>query len=353
MSKKLTIEFVKGEIEKEGYKLLSKEYRNANSKLELECPEGHIYKVRYGNFQQGQRCFICKIKNQKYTYEFVKGEIEKEGYKLLSEEYKGTYEKLLLKCPKGHFYDVSYNNYKQGQRCPECYGNKKHTYEFIKGEIKKEGYKLLSKEYRNSITKLELECYKSHIFWMKYNNFQQGQRCPECYKESQKHTYEFVKGEIEKEKGYKLLSKEYKGVHTKLELECNKGHIYKVRYSDFLQGKRCPECWNEKNFSRGEKEVLEYIDSLTDTTIIPNDRSQIINPKTGNFLELDIFLPDLMKAIEYNGTYWHSFDEAIFNDNQKVVQCKEKGIDLIIIKDEDWNNNKEEIKNGIYTFIKN
>ena len=227
---------------------------------------------------------------------------------------------------------------------------KKHTYEFVKGVIEKEGYKLLSKEYNNNQTKLELECDKGHIYKVRYNNFQKGHRCPECYFEKIKYDYEFIKGEIEKE-GYKLLSNKYKNNNTKLELECPEGHIYEVKYGKFQQGRRCPECCNSKSFSKGEKDVLKYIQSLTTNIIIENDRTQIINPKTGWNLELDIFLPRINKAIEYNSTYWHSSEKAIYNDLQKVIQCKEKGIDLMIIEEKDWNDNKYNTKQQISNWI--
>ena len=52
--KKLTYEFVKQQYEKEGYKLLSK-YKDCRTKDLLECPEYHEYEVKYNDFQQGHR----------------------------------------------------------------------------------------------------------------------------------------------------------------------------------------------------------------------------------------------------------------------------------------------------------
>jgi hypothetical protein len=36
-------EYVKEQIENEGYKLLGKEYKNVFTKLKIKCPEGHEY----------------------------------------------------------------------------------------------------------------------------------------------------------------------------------------------------------------------------------------------------------------------------------------------------------------------
>ncbi len=66
----------------------------------------------------------------------------------------------------------------------------------------------------------------------------------------------------------------------------------------------------------------------------------IVNPKTGNYLELDIFLPELNKAIEYNGIYWHSKENVKNRDKLKSTQCKNKGIDLLVIEESDWIKNK-------------
>ena len=56
--------------------------------------------------------------SKKHSYEYVKKFIEKEGYKLLSKEYINSYSKLKLRCPKGHEYEVTFKHLKRGVRCP-------------------------------------------------------------------------------------------------------------------------------------------------------------------------------------------------------------------------------------------
>lgn len=85
--KKLSYEFVKEQIEKEGYKLLSKEYINAHSKLIVRCPKDHEYEIIYSNFKKGHRCPKCKYLNQvenlKLSYEFVKEQIEDSIWRVM------------------------------------------------------------------------------------------------------------------------------------------------------------------------------------------------------------------------------------------------------------------------------
>lgn len=125
MPMKLTYEFIKKEIEKEGYKLLSTEYINANTKLKIKCDKGHKFRMRWSSFQQGQRCpierYIRGSSKIKLTYEYVKEQIEKEGYQLLSHEYENCMSKIKIICDKGHEYKVTYNHFKNGKRCPICY----------------------------------------------------------------------------------------------------------------------------------------------------------------------------------------------------------------------------------------
>jgi hypothetical protein len=56
-------------------------------------------------------------------------------------------------------------------------------------------------------------------------------------------------------------------------------------------------------YSLGEKEVLNYVKKIYNGNIISNDRKTIINKKSGKYLELDIYLPYLKKAIEFNGIF--------------------------------------------------
>ena len=222
---------------------------------------------------------------------------------------------------------------------------KKLTYESVKNYIESfDGYKLISKEYKNAMSKIKIKCPEKHIFEMKYNAFQQGHRCRFCQYENisknLKHSYEYIKGYIESF-GYKLISQEYKGNKIKLFVECPEKHIFEIKYNSFLSGTRCSVCWQKCLRSNEEKEIAEYVKNNYNGMVIENDRSQIINPKTGYNLELDIWIPELKKAIEYNGEYWHNNIIAEYRDSQKHLQCKNKGIDLLIIKEENWVNNKD------------
>ena len=77
---------------------------------------------------------------KKLSYEYVKEYIEKEGYALLTNEYKGDTTKLELICPNGHEWSITWKNFKKGSRCPFCTGKKStHNvlFAFLPLEIRK------------------------------------------------------------------------------------------------------------------------------------------------------------------------------------------------------------------------
>ena len=102
-----------------------------------------------------------------------------------------------------------------------------------------------------------------------------------------------------------------------------------------------------KGVSELEKEFRDFIISLYKNEITFND-TQILNGR-----ELDIYLPDLKLAIEFNGTYYHS---TKFKDKNyhlsKTKECNSKGIKLIHIWDTDWIYKKNIIKSIILNEFK-
>ena len=140
--------------------------------------------------------------------------------------------------------------------------------------------------------------------------------------------------------------------------------LYRIRFNH--NHTICTNCNPiNKPLSIQEKELLDFIKSNYNGEIIHNDRS-VIHP-----YELDIYLPDLQLAIEYNGDYWHanpkyySEDETINikgteylvseiwkRDQKKLEYCNDKNITLVTIWEDDWTNNKNKIKNKIKKLVK-
>jgi len=363
MGKRLTYEYVKSYIESEGYKLLSDSYTNNSSYLMVKCPMGHEYKVKFGNFKSGYRCSICsnnhRAKEQSLGYEYVKSYIESTGYTLLSDSYKNCDSKLTIKCPMGHEFIKDFSHFRNGQKCTTCSNinsseRQSFDYDYVKSYIELIGYTLLSDTYKNNRTKLVVRCNKGHEYEVTFGNFCLGKRCPECnvtkLRSDRQHSYDYVKQFIENE-SYTLLSDSYTNNQTVLQVRCDKGHEHNTTFGRFQQGHRCPQCWVESKSSRAEREVQDLVKSII-PGVICNDRTQIVNPLTGWNLELDIWIPSMRKAIEYNGLHWHNDSYVKIKDTIKLEQCRELDIDLLIIEDVEWINNNTTCKNNLLNFLK-
>ena len=91
-----------------------------------------------------------------------------------------------------------------------------------------------------------------------------------------------------------------------------------------------------------ENDIYLYIKSIYSGKIIQNDRS-ILNGK-----EIDIYLPEMNFAIEFNGLYWHSevYKDKMYHQ-EKTILCENKGIQLIHIWEDDWLDKKDIVKDII------
>jgi hypothetical protein len=176
------IEYIRKEFAKEGYTLLSTEYVSWNTKLEYICPNGHKYATSWDAWSsKGNRCAVCS-KNAKPTIEEIKEAFKVEGYILLDDVYKNSITRMRYICPKGHYGYITWEYWKNNstERCPICSGKCVHNIEYIRSEFNKEGYKLLTKKYKNGKQKLHYICPKGHKHCITWNNWQQGQRCYRC-----------------------------------------------------------------------------------------------------------------------------------------------------------------------------
>lgn len=97
--------------------------------------------------------------------------------------------------------------------------------------------------------------------------------------------------------------------------------------------------------SKGEKELALFIRSIYNGVIIENDRSVL------DGYELDVYLPDIKVAFEFNGEYWHTLPHMVERDAWKRKECRKRKIALLNVWERDWYNKQEEIKTFIKTLV--
>lgn len=179
--------------------------------------------------------------------------------------------------------------------------------------------------------------------------------CPDCGMEIRK-----IKITSTKEKYLKKISKIHPTGYTYPRFNYIKSDIPAIItcgiHGDFEQlpflhsrGHGCSKC-GTGNISKPEIEVQEFVKGLGHE-IVSNNRN-IIKP-----YELDIYIPSLKKAIEFNGDWWHYNPKnpkcrGEEYHQMKTEMCKKIGIKLLHVKELDWKNNNTKSKKEIKNFLK-
>lgn len=334
---------IKNEMLSDGYVVVDEQYLNNRMGISSICPEGHYCNITWSNWKSGCRCKTCSVIKRRYDISVIKESFEVEGYTLTTTVYKNAHSKLDYICPEGHEHSISWSNWKNNdQRCPSCYDTRRSRdrmlgIDVVRFSFELEGYELLTSDYEGSNTPLHFKCPSGHEHSIKWNNWQQGQRCGVC--SGRYVTLDDVKQSFGLE-NYVVLSDTYINNRNKIKYQCPDGHIHKISWREWTMGNRCAICSSMMTTSKLEEEVKSFVNELG-VDYIENDRTMVVNTDTGNNLELDIWIPDKMKAIEVNGDYWHSTKVARRKDFIKSRECKKKGIDLLIIKECNWCSDKE------------
>ncbi|TLU81457.1 MAG: hypothetical protein FDX21_11545, partial [Chlorobium sp.] len=107
---------------------------------------------------------------------------------------------------------------------------------------------------------------------------------------------------------------------------CPLGHDYPATILHRTSGTNCPICNSGRQTSFAEQATFFYIKKL-----YPDAISRYKSSFLGR-MELDIFIPSIRYAIEYDGEAWHKKD-TIKREQLKYSKCQEKGIKLIRLRE--------------------
>lgn len=111
---------VKLELEKLGYKVLSKEPEKFNNttRIEVICPKGHKTYSSKSKLKNNYGCKYCA--KRALSPEDFKNRLISLGFKT-DDDYSGVHEELSLTCEKGHTFNKSYFSvWWDKTKCPKC-----------------------------------------------------------------------------------------------------------------------------------------------------------------------------------------------------------------------------------------
>ena len=331
MVKRFTHEAVKHFVEIEsnsGCKLLSKEYINSITNLDIICRCGNLFSTTFKIFKRennhirhckecGKKMLIEKLSKTHEQFCTEVYELVKDDYLILSKyiDYRTYVQMKHVVC--GFEYQVTPANFiSGGYRCPKCAGNIKLTTEEFKRRIyEKYGdeYEVLG-EYINNHIKIKMKhniCNEEYM--IAPNDILSGNRCYTCSGLERKNI-DIIRKEV-----YELVNDEYtvdgNYINNKTKLTFTHktcGKTFPMNTNNFLNGQRCPICAE----SKGEQYIRKYLELHNIYFVPQKEYHGLVGVNNGN-LSYDFFIPKYNLLIEFQGIQHEQYREGLHKDKRE------------------------------------
>ena len=342
------------------------EYIKNTTKVCIICPiHGEFWQTPASHLN-GQGCITCLKENRNYILnydDFIKkaNEVHGNTYDYSNVKYVDTTTKVCITCPKhGDFYMTPRSHIHNKCGCPKCKVEKaklrmsKGNDTFINEAktIHGDKYDYSQVEYTNANTKVIIICPEHGAFeQIPSAHVNQKQGCPKCgrleaNKSLRLNNETFIAKATAMHNGrYDYSKSEYINYYTPINIICPIHGDFWQTPDSHLQGRGCRMCG--VTFSKGENEIRDFL-----LNNIGQDNFLIGYRKLIAPLEVDFYIPNKQIAIEFNGIKWHS---SQYKDKDyhlhKTKGCKEKGVGLIHIFEDEFYNSKDIVLNKLAHII--
>lgn len=216
-----------------------------------------------------------------YVYNYIK-EISNGDCELVSKEYINSTTKLDIRCKCGEIFPKDFSHIKRKRttklQCESCLKKElseknRDSINDVISYINSSGCEYISGEYINNSSTLYIRCRCSKPFYKNYGKFKLGQdRCPDCGALSSaqskiKYTADYVQKIVNEERGYNIDKSKFIISYKSVPCVCSKGHKFDLNFEEYLQGKSgCRRCHNENQIGEnhpgwcgGENEVIDNL----------------------------------------------------------------------------------------------
>lgn len=349
-------------------------YTKSAAKITVICPEHGEFYPTYNNMKTKIRgCPKCNG-GVKFTEEDALKKLKSlfPNYDYSKFKFKTIQDECILTCDNGHEFSKKYALLSMGHGCNICKVNytknnenlrkrKHHTIkDYVDVLVKKYSHIDWTNAYnaKRKKDKCKVVC-KTHgeieivLENIRETNIGDYSPCTYCNETRTKDPIEILK---ENNPEYDFSEFNYITSKTKSIVICKEHGKFKASFFNTLNNTekykiKCPRCYP---LSKIELEIREYIENKFNL-ITTSDRSIIKSKKDPKrYLEIDIYIPDLKIGFEFHGTHWHkdyvmrnvrSYFEEVYGsskeyDQYKIDEAKRNGVDLYILKEEDYKENE-------------
>ena len=321
----------------------------SGKKVWWKCSKGHEWQATIDRRSQGKGCPYCSGRNAikgKNDLQTVNPALAKEwNYDknnglTPTDVLPSSNKKVWWKCGKGHEWQAMIRSRNDGRGCPYCSGrhavNGKNDLQTVNPVLATEwNYErncgLMPMDVLpNSNKKVWWKCSKGHEWQSTVANRNNGNGCPYClgrYAVKGENDLQTVNPALAKEWNYEknddLKPEEFAANSNKdVWWKCSKGHVWHASIANRSKGNGCPVCKSERKTSFPEYALAYYL---------KRSGLDVVHSYRAKGYELDIYIPSLKIAIEYDGYYWHK--NRMRKDIEKNYKCKKDGIKLYRLRE--------------------
>ncbi len=316
------------------------EYKNARTGIKCKCKKcGYIWEPLPTNLLKGRKCPVCSH-NLKLTDAEFKKRIKSANPSIIPlDKYIDYTTKIRFKCNTCNYTWKSSpgNILSNDPHCPKCFGRIRRTHDDFVKELREKHPTIKLNGCFKALDKPTIfECTVCGNVWqtnpervlLAQNPCRVCADRPSSLEESQ---VRFLKKLKEKHPSITALDP-YIDIHKPIRIQCNTCGAIMEKTPDVLLRTKfaCRYCHRYMQSSFPEQAFLFYIRKEYPDAI--SGYKDIFKNK----MELDIYIPSIKTAIEYDGVHWHSTEKANQKEIRKYDICKDHGVRLIRIKEQDF-----------------
>ena len=323
--------------------------KSSGRKIWWKCKKGHEWQASVSHRSAGQGCPYCsghRVLKGFNDLATVNSELASEWHPIKNDSLKpedvtqNSNRKVwwLGKC--GHEWQAIINNRSKGRGCPYCSGNMVlkgfNDISTVNPELAQEWHPTKNKNltpdmFTKSSGKIVWWMCKEGHEWQTSiaNRNSNSHNCPYCAGQR------VIKGENDLFTMNPDLASEWhpikngslkpedvvKSSGKKVWWKCKIGHEWKATIASRYRGRNCPICQKESQTSFAEQAIYYYL---------YKQFPDAVNRDTFFGKELDIYVPSIRTAIEYDGGYYH---KDIQKDRLKNKWCLKNNVRLIRIRE--------------------
>jgi ssDNA-binding Zn-finger/Zn-ribbon topoisomerase 1 len=349
-------------------------YLDSHSKIEIVCREHGSFLQTPNKHSHGRGCPKCArraledSKRSSFAEFCAKAKEVHEGkYSYPLQKYTAGLTAIKITCGEhGDFFQKP-TAHLSGHGCPSCgkvraASARKSTWQrFVDKARLKHGarYSYPEQKYTDARTPVKILCPDHGEFLQMPNAHLNGRGCQICGSNkriiSTRDTLvSFIrKANVVHSEKYSYPEQPYVNAFGPLTIICPLHGSFRQIPNSHLSGGGCPKCAHVQ-MSRGEVALADEFKSLGVRTNHRISLSKVSTPvikkdeKPYKRMELDLYFRDQALAVEFNGLFWHNEDHVGARYHlDKTKACRELGLDLIHIFEDEWTNKQGIVKSII------